>query len=110
MRVHDREPASAELAPPGGELTSRFLALKRRLPASRDAEVRRYVSLLNAIFDHHAMMLATSLDLLAVDWRSERMVERLEQLDGLGAPAEWLESIRAELTATIGSREPGSRV
>jgi hypothetical protein len=103
-RVRDRQPL-AELAPPGGELASRFLALKRRLPASRDAEVQRHVSILNGIFDHHAMMLATSLDLLAVDWRSERIVEQLETIDGLGAPAERLESIRAELKATVGARE-----
>ena len=48
---------------------------------------------------HHALMLSSSLDMLAVDWRSERLVAELERIDGLGPPAERLELIRAELLA-----------
>ena len=51
------------------------------------------------MFDHHALMLSSSLDMLAVDWRSERLVEELERIAGLGAPAARLEGIRAELVA-----------
>jgi hypothetical protein len=39
----------------------------------------------------------TPLDLLTVDWRSERMVEQLERIDGLGRPAKWLDATRLEL-------------
>ena len=56
------------------------------------------------------MLLSSSLDLLAVDWRSERMVEQLERLDGLGAPAEWLEAIRVQIEdayAMVARTDPG---
>ena len=94
--IHDREPLAA-LAPRGGRLVSRFVALRADLPQFDDAALRRHVSVLEKVFDHHALMLTSSLDLLAVDWRSERMVEELEKIDGLGAPAQWLEAVRAEL-------------
>ena len=42
-------------------------------------------------------MLSSSLDMLAVDWRSERIVEELERITGLGAPAQRLDRIREEL-------------
>jgi hypothetical protein len=94
--IHDREPL-ADLAPRGGRLVSRFVALRNDLPESDDPALRRHASVLQKVFDHHALMLSSSLDLLAVDWRSERMVEELQKIDGLGAPAQWLEAVRAEL-------------
>ena len=51
------------------------------------------------MFHHHALMINSSLDMLAADWRSERLVEELERITGLGAPAERLERIREELVA-----------
>ena len=42
-------------------------------------------------------MLNSSLDMLAVDWRSERIVAELERIEGLGAPAQRLDRIRAEI-------------
>jgi hypothetical protein len=89
----------AELAPRGGEMASRFLALRRELPDSSDPEVQRHVRVLQKVFDHHAMMVATSLDMLAVDWRSDAIVEQLESIGDLGAPAQWLEAVRAELNS-----------
>lgn len=94
--IREREPLAA-LAPRGGRLVSRFVALRAELPRFDDAALCRHVSVLEKVFDHHALMLTSSLDLLAVDWRSERMVEELEKIDGLGAPAQWLEAVRAEL-------------
>lgn len=94
--IREREPLAA-LAPRGGRLVSRFVALRGELPSFDDLALRRHVSVLEKVFDHHALMLTSSLDLLAVDWRSERMVEELEKIDGLGAPAQWLEAVRAEL-------------
>jgi hypothetical protein len=94
--IRDREPL-ALLAPRGGRLASRFVALRGQLPALEDREVARYTELLRMVFDHHALMIRSSLDLLSVDWRSERMVEQLEQIDGLGRPAEWLDAARLEL-------------
>lgn len=97
--VSRREPL-AELAPRGGPLIRRFFALRARLPDSDDPELRCLTDVLGPVFHHHAMMISASLDMLAVDWRSERMVEELERIEGLGAPAARLEDIRARLVAT----------
>ena len=94
--ISHREPL-AELAPRGGPLIRRFCDLRMRLPVSNDPDVRRIVDVLGPVLDHHALMLSSSLDMLAVDWRSERIVEELERITGLGAPAERLDRIREEL-------------
>jgi hypothetical protein len=96
--ISRREPLS-ELAPRGGPLIRRFCRLRARLPESDDPELRRITDVLGPVFDHHALMLSSSLDMLAVEWRSERLVEELERITGLGRPAARLEGIRAELVA-----------
>ena len=98
IAISRREPL-AELAPRGGPLVRKFCLLRDRLPESDDPELRRITEVLGPVLHHHALMLSSSLDMLAVDWRSERLVEELERIDGLGAPAERLELIRAELVA-----------
>jgi hypothetical protein len=94
--IRDREPL-AELAPRGGRLTSRFCALVAELPASRDPLIRRYTCALREVFDHHAMLLSVSLDLLAVAARSDRLDELVDRIDGLGRPGRRLEDIRMDL-------------
>jgi hypothetical protein len=94
--IRDRGPL-AELAPRGGRLTSRFVALTAALPPSRDPLVRAYVIRLREVLDHHAMMLSTSLDLLAVCARSERLEDEVDRITGLGRPARRLEDIRLDL-------------
>jgi hypothetical protein len=94
--VRAREPL-AELAPRGGRLTSRFLALAAALPRSEDPCVRAHTERLREVLEHHALMLSASLDLLAVCWRSERLEDEVDRIDGLGRPARWLEDIRLEL-------------
>jgi hypothetical protein len=94
--VRDRQPL-AVLAPRGGRLTSRFCALAAALPASRDPLVRDYSERLREILDHHALMLSSSLDLLAVAWRSERLEDELDHIVGLGRPARRLEDLRMDL-------------
>jgi hypothetical protein len=96
LEIRAREPL-AELAPRGGRLTSRFVALAAALPTSRDPCVRQHAVRLREILDHHALMLSTSLDLLAVAWRSERLEEEVDRIAGLGRPARWLEDVRFEL-------------
>ncbi len=98
--ISHREPL-AELAPRGGPLIRHFCELKRRLPESDDPEIRRITDVLGPVLDHHALMLNSSLDMLAVDWRSERIVAELERIDGLGAPAARLDRIREELVASV---------
>jgi hypothetical protein len=70
------------------------------LPVSDDFELRRFTDVLGPVFDHHALMLSYSLDMLAVDWRSDRLVEELERIAGLGAPAKRLDDIYGELAAS----------
>src|SRR5215217_2205045 len=97
--VSRREPL-AGLAPRGGPLVRRFCELRTRLPESDDVALRQITEELGPLLDHHALMLSSSLDMLAVDWRSERIVDELERIDGLGAPAERLDGIYARLAAT----------
>jgi hypothetical protein len=97
--ISRREPL-AELAPRGGPLVRRFCELRARLPESDDPELRRVTDVLGPVLDHHALMLSSALDMLAVDWRSERIVEELERITGLGAPAERLEGIYAEIAGS----------
>jgi hypothetical protein len=97
--ISHREPL-AELAPRGGPLIRRFCELRMRLPVSNDPAIRRITEVLGPVLDHHALMLSSSLDMLAVDWRSERIVEELERISGLGAPAQRLDSIREQLVAS----------
>lgn len=99
LAISRREPL-AELAPRGGPLVRRFCELRARLPESDDVELRRITEVLGPVLDHHALMLSSALDMLAVDWRSERLVEELERINGLGAPAERLEGIYATLAAS----------
>ena len=94
--IRAREPLR-ETSRRGGRIVSRFVALAGALPVTPEPDLQRMVDRLRCILNHHAMLLSSSLDLLAVDWRSERMVEQLERLDGLGPPAEWLEAIRAQI-------------
>src|SRR3954447_17959033 len=107
--ISRREPL-AELAPRGGPLVRRFCELRTRLPDSDDPEVRRITDVLGTVFDHHALMLSSSLDMLAVDWRSDRIVRELERITGLGAPAQRLDDIYAQLARSaepVSSPAPG---
>jgi hypothetical protein len=94
--VRARLPLS-ELAPRGGPLVTRFMALESVLPVSDDPEVVRRTTELRQLLSHHAHMISASLDMLATDWRSERIVEQLDKLDGLGEPARRLEAFWDEL-------------
>jgi hypothetical protein len=87
----------AELAPPGGALISRFVALRAAVPVVADAGLREAADTLRDTLDHHALLLSCSLDLLG-DLRPERVSEQLDQLDGLGAPARRLCALQDELS------------
>jgi hypothetical protein len=92
----------ADLARRGGPLISRFEAMRRELPGScTDPLLRSAAEVLDMVFANHAMALSAALDLLAVNWRSERMREELHRLEGLGRPAVWLHTIRAELAEEL---------
>jgi hypothetical protein len=87
----------AELARPGGALVSRFVALRAELPdTATDPRLRAVLRTVGETLDHHAMMVASSLDLLG-DLRPERVAYLIDTLDGLGPPAQRLCALQAEL-------------
>jgi hypothetical protein len=89
----------AELARPGGALVSRFVALRAELPdTAADPRLRAVLRTVGETLDHHAMMVASSLDLLGDLW-PERVAYLIDTLDGLGPPAERLCALQAELSA-----------
>jgi hypothetical protein len=87
----------AEVAPPIGDLVGRLVALREALPSCGDPAMDRHTDALRTILDHHVLMLDSSLALLAAEWRSERLGEQLDRIDGLGPPARRLERVRAEI-------------
>jgi hypothetical protein len=90
-----------DLSARGGPLISRFEAMRRELPECREPLLRSAAEVLDMIFANHALALHAALDLLAVSWRSERMRDELHRLEGLGRPAIWLHTIRAELAEEL---------
>ena len=91
----------ADLAVRGGPLISRFEAMRRELPDCPDPILRSAAEVLDMVFANHALALHAALDMLAVSWRSERMRDELHRLEGLGRPAVWLATIRAELAEEL---------
>ena len=90
-------PEPAAVARPCRRLNGRFVELRQALPSCGDPELDGYAEALRQIFDHHMLMLKTSLGFLAAEARCELLSPRLDALDGLGFPARRLEAIRAEL-------------
>jgi hypothetical protein len=86
------------LAPRGGPLVRRFFSLRDLLPEAcddpADEELRRQ---LDAILHHHALAVWVALDLLACEWRSDRIARQLDALAGLGEPAAQLDQLYAQL-------------
>ena len=94
------------LAPRGGPLVRRFFGLRDLLPRTCDDPVdedrRRR---LDAILHHHALAVWVAMDLLAYEWRSERIARQLDALDGLGTPAVQLDQLYAELAGRSTDRD-----
>lgn len=91
--------ALGELAPRGGPVVRRFFALRDSLPAHcDDPEDERIRTVLDITLHHHAMVLATALEFLALEWRSDQIARQLDGFDGLGAPARALDEVYATLS------------
>jgi hypothetical protein len=107
--VHAQRPLD-ELGRPGQVLVDRFAALKGQLPrGTGDPQLERRREVVARVLDHHAMMLAAALDLLTVNARSPRTTRQLERIDGLGAPAQWLRTVAAELDEEVASEPLADR-
>ena len=96
FEIRERPPLG-QVAPRGGSLAHRFFSLRGELPPAIGAEMERQCEIVGTVLDHHGRLIVTALDMLATDWRSERIVEQIERIDGLGAPAERLDAVYAEL-------------
>ena len=86
----------AELAPPGGALISRFVALRAEVPEPSDTYLRDAARTLRDTLDHHVLMLSSSLALLG-DLRHERVSAQIDALEDLGPPARRLCALQDEL-------------
>jgi hypothetical protein len=95
VRVRD---SLGQIAPRGGPLVHRFFRLRDRLPDHCDDPAdERLRATLDVILHHHALLVSTALDLLAYEWRSERVSRTVETLNGLGEPGRRLDEVYAEL-------------
>src|SRR3954470_15499862 len=89
---HDR-PALGEVAPPCGRLKWRFVELAEHLPMSDDPVLAEYAAVVRSILGHHVYMLKSSVDLLVAGPASARLLNELDEIAGLGAPARKLHAI-----------------
>lgn len=88
-----------QVAPQAGPLVHRFFRLRDRLPTRcQDPGDERLRLTLDVILHHHAMMVATALDLLAYEYRSESVASAVETMN-MGEPARRLDEIYTELVA-----------
>ncbi len=88
------------VAPRGGPLVSRFFALRDALPSRPPGpELAAITATLDTVLLHHAMQVATALEFLAVEGRSERAHRQVESLGTLGAPGLALEDAYRRLRA-----------
>ena len=94
--IRDRRPLSV-LAPRGGPMASRFFELRRELPPPADLAMARQCETVSVVLDHHGTLIVTALQMLSVEWRSDAIVDQLDRLDGLGAPAIRLDAVYDEL-------------
>jgi hypothetical protein len=87
----------ADLAPEAGDLVSRYLAMRRELRQIHSPALEPYASALSEIVDYLGQLLYYALDLLAVNWRSERLREQQDMLGPIGPQGERLRWIVGEL-------------
>jgi hypothetical protein len=98
LRAVARHDHLGVVAPMGGPLVRRFFSLRDELPTGcADPQLDRLSTVLDTIFYHHAMQVATALEFLAFDGRSEQLHHQISRFTGLGPPAELLDSIYDEL-------------
>jgi hypothetical protein len=86
----------AEIARPGGVLTTRLCTLRAEVPEPADPRLRAAAQTLRETLHHHALFLSCALDLLG-DLRPERVQDQIDQIDGFGAPGERLRALRDQL-------------
>ena len=94
--VRDDEPL-AEVAPEGGELVSRYFAMRRELLQVHAPALQPYVGALGEVLNYLGQLLYYAPDLLAVSWRSELLREQQSMVGTIGPQGERLRRIVCEL-------------
>ncbi|GAB2595973.1 hypothetical protein [Microlunatus antarcticus] len=93
------------IAPLGGPLVRRFFALREELPERCvDPDDERLRNVLDVALHSHALVVAMSMDLLAYEWRSPRLLDVVSRIEGLGAAGVALDAAYAELAYPAGAR------
>ena len=93
-----------QIAPYAGPLVHRFFRLRERLPRRcADPGDERLRASLDVILHHHALLVATALDLLAYEYRSEYVASAVESME-IGEPGRRLDEVYAELSAESPAR------
>lgn len=86
------------IAPLGGPLVRRFFALREELPEHcSDPDDERLRHVLDVALHSHALVVSMSMDLLAYEWRSPRLLDVVSRIEGLGAAGVALDAAYAEL-------------
>jgi hypothetical protein len=94
--VRDDAPLN-DVAPGSGVLVSRYCALRRELNRIRSPELQPQVLALSEIFDFMSQYLHYSVALLAVAYRSERLMEQQRLVGPVGPQGDRLRGVVAEL-------------
>jgi hypothetical protein len=98
LKAVSRREALGRVAPRGGPLVSRFFILRDQLPSNCvDPRLEGLRARLDTILHHHATQVATALDFLASDERSELLQRQVGAFSGLGPPARLLDASYREL-------------
>jgi len=86
------------IAPSGGPLVRRFFALRDLLPRTcADPDAERLRNVVDVALHSHALLVSMSMDLLAQEWRSTRIADMVDRIDGLGVAGAALDAAYAEL-------------
>jgi hypothetical protein len=86
-----------EVAIASGKLVSRYCEMRRELNQIQSPDLQPYVVALSEIFDYLAQVLHFAVALLAVSWRSERLLEERQQVGAIGRQGERLRRVVSDL-------------
>jgi hypothetical protein len=94
--VRDDEPLD-DVAREGGQIVSRYCAMRRELGRIEATELQPQVRALSEIFDYLAQLLHYAVALLGTSWRSEELRKQQRLVGPIGPQGERLRRIVEEV-------------